>query len=265
MIVWCSYCWKYVGEKAPFQNFGITHGICPKCSQKVKNKVATTDFEQIKQLKNMFIEMTTAAQNDKAFDVKKFHRVSKELGIASIDLFLGCVQPALYEIGQLFSEGKITVSLEHKFTAFAERLLTHIEEESPIDENQPVDVLLTCVNGGYHSVGIRIVSLTLRERGINCGCIYPSIPDEEFVEIIKNKQPRVIGLNLSVDAHIEVARGLLQLVRAKITPLPKIAVGGFAVKSGKDVPEADFVQDPKSFQSFIDFIQDEIKPLKKAA
>lgn len=31
MIVWCSYCQKFLKEKPPYDQFQVSHGVCPSC------------------------------------------------------------------------------------------------------------------------------------------------------------------------------------------------------------------------------------------
>jgi len=34
MIIKCAWCGKYMGEKPPYEDKGITHSICPECKAK---------------------------------------------------------------------------------------------------------------------------------------------------------------------------------------------------------------------------------------
>lgn len=31
MFRWCAYCQSLIGEKAPFEDFRISHGVCASC------------------------------------------------------------------------------------------------------------------------------------------------------------------------------------------------------------------------------------------
>jgi len=31
MILWCAFCQRYQGEKAPFEDFSLSHGMCAAC------------------------------------------------------------------------------------------------------------------------------------------------------------------------------------------------------------------------------------------
>lgn len=36
MIRWCSYCQKFLGERAPFDDPSFTHGICERCDLRLE-------------------------------------------------------------------------------------------------------------------------------------------------------------------------------------------------------------------------------------
>ena len=39
MVVMCSWCKKVLGEKEPFENKNITHGLCDKCFAKQMSEI----------------------------------------------------------------------------------------------------------------------------------------------------------------------------------------------------------------------------------
>jgi hypothetical protein len=39
MIIQCAWCLKMVGEKAPFEDKAVTHGICEQCQKKMMKQV----------------------------------------------------------------------------------------------------------------------------------------------------------------------------------------------------------------------------------
>lgn len=38
MKIVCAWCGKDMGEKPPFEDKSVTHGMCPECYKKVKGK-----------------------------------------------------------------------------------------------------------------------------------------------------------------------------------------------------------------------------------
>ena len=38
MVVVCAWCAKSLGEKAPFEDRRVSHGVCPDCRDKLPKK-----------------------------------------------------------------------------------------------------------------------------------------------------------------------------------------------------------------------------------
>jgi len=49
----------------------------------------------------------------------------------AIDLLIGIIAPLLYQIGEDWKHGAVTVAQEHRFTAFCEKVLELIGEVAP--------------------------------------------------------------------------------------------------------------------------------------
>ena len=39
MIRFCKWCEQYMGEKAPFDDKSITHGICVECAERIRAEI----------------------------------------------------------------------------------------------------------------------------------------------------------------------------------------------------------------------------------
>lgn len=42
----CSYCRKLLGEKVPFENSAVTHGLCPECHQAIMKQLEGVSFSE---------------------------------------------------------------------------------------------------------------------------------------------------------------------------------------------------------------------------
>ena len=141
MLLWCSYCQSYICEKEPMEDFSISHTICTSC---LKNPESKVNDVNIKKLKSFFNEILFSVKNGEKVDHKELLEKGKALGVKPLDLFQGIIQPILWEIGNLYEKGLITVHKEHLFTYTCDSLLQKLKEELSINENSKnVDVLLT--------------------------------------------------------------------------------------------------------------------------
>jgi hypothetical protein len=118
---WCSYCQSFMGESAPFDNYSLSHGICNKCEQEVL--VSDADLpDKTLEAKELMNQLFSAFQNEDPLDCRNLVREAQDAGIGRAEILLGMIQPALYQIGELWKTAKITSSQEHLFTSWCEQI-----------------------------------------------------------------------------------------------------------------------------------------------
>jgi MerR family transcriptional regulator, light-induced transcriptional regulator len=80
-------------------------------------------------------------------------------------MLLAVVQPALVMIGQLWECGEITVAHEHQASAYLRSYLTVLLEAAGSNDLGP-RVVAACGPGEHHEIGLMILSILLRRRGV---------------------------------------------------------------------------------------------------
>ncbi len=96
-----------------------------------------------------------------AGDQKSAHSILNrcfEQGKTLIDIELHIVQPALYQIGDKWQNNQVSVAQEHMATAIAQSIITlmlHKSEPLPAIDKK---VLLACVEGNNHALGLQMVA-----------------------------------------------------------------------------------------------------------
>ncbi len=234
MLIWCAYCQHYLGEKQPYESFEMTHSICEKCCESGRHK----DRAHIKELQP--IAEFHANIRDKAVEgeeilIEQVLAESKRLGISSVDMAIGILQPVLNEMGRLHEQGKVTVAQEHAFTDKVERMISDLFALSPAmkncQEKRPL-VMLTCVDGNYHWLGLRLLELNLLEVNIPTRAFIPSLPREEIIQLAAQLQPIVLGLSVYQKEQCteasSIREGILQSTAGAYAPT--VVVGGHGAK-----------------------------------
>ncbi len=236
MIRWCSYCQEFVGETAPFDDFSLTHGICPGCASRGFAALAGL-VERGTQIAEFYASLRKQAATGELLDVDQtIHEAEVDLGIRSFDLFVGMIQPLLYEVGKLWAEGKVTVAIEHQFTAFAEGILEQMSKrmatKTGLEAPTHAGVLLVCAGGNYHTVGVRALNLALRDAGIASRALFPGLPPRDIVDAVRRFRPRALGVSVSLPTQVPEVQLVLELLRQEPIIRPElIVVGGVASKS----------------------------------
>ena len=46
MLKWCSYCQQFMHEIAPYDDFGVTHGLCATCESSHEDLFSREEIER---------------------------------------------------------------------------------------------------------------------------------------------------------------------------------------------------------------------------
>src|SRR4051812_46433697 len=113
MFRWCAYCCRFLGERAPFEDFTPTHGLCGECETRgtMTDSAAIARVRPILALHDRLL--AEAARTDGGeTPAEEVLEEGRRLGIRPLDLLMGVIQPLLYEIGRRWEDGKIERSVE---------------------------------------------------------------------------------------------------------------------------------------------------------
>ncbi len=253
MIRWCSYCQTYQGEVAPYDRFDLTHGICAACAE--RNAMAGGDpVARIQPIVDFHARLRKEARGGFVTGPHEIFEMGVALGIQPVDLLIGLLQPALYEIGELWARGEVTVAAEHRFSTMVDNLTTLVLDRLSHDRGpRPVeapDYLLVNADGNYHTLGTRIVQLLLQSCDRTTVVILPGLPSREVLELARSLRPRTLGVSISRPAQIrglrEISAGLAERPEGE---RPRLVVGGLPIKAGLQLDPAlgaEAVPDPRT-------------------
>lgn len=239
MIRWCSYCQSFLGEVPPFEDYSPTHAVCEACLSKGRDYIASS-VNLARQMGDFYNGLREAAAAGEAISLDEIMAAGSKLGIKDIDLCVGIIQPILYEIGELWKDGHLTAAQEHLFTEFAEQVIHRFKERSFPIPNLPraenVDVLLVCADGNYHTLGVQIIDLAMRELGLKTKAITPGLPNQDILWSVERFQPRILGISIAEQGQIEQVIEFAKTVQNDPNRVDmKILVGGSGVRIRQDL------------------------------
>jgi MerR family transcriptional regulator, light-induced transcriptional regulator len=142
------------------------------------------------------------------------------------DVFADLVQPAQYEIGELWYAGRIGVAVEHRATAIVEAV---VEDLEPTPSARPVrpgtSCVLAAVGDEQHVVGLRVLQLALEDDGWSVEQLGGRTPVEELVAFVAQRRMALVGLSASYLPSLRALRHSVEQIKARRIP---ILVGGAA-------------------------------------
>lgn len=146
-----------------------------------------------------------------------------------IDVELHVIQPALYAIGEKWQSNQVSVAQEHLATAIAQSLMTvslqHAHPLPSVDKR----VLLACVEGNQHAVGLQMVADAFLLSGWTVHYLGANVPTKALIEHTTSWQPDLIGLSVSFPQQIRTAkRVIIELSEHFGEHRPAVMIGGLA-------------------------------------
>lgn len=161
------------------------------------------------------------------------------IGLDPCDLLMGFLQPALYQVGKLWSEKSLLVAEEHEFTRFCRDFLRNLSQEKKLGQFQQrkdASIALFNANENHHSVALELLEVFLSLRGIPNYCLSPGLPTREIVALALQIRPRVLGVSVSDSAQIPQLREISQAL-AHHSFRGRLLVGGFPIRNQVMIPE----------------------------
>jgi len=240
MIKWCSYCFRFIRECEPYDQFLISHGVCQACLAKGVTK-GDIDKKNLHEFKTFFSSLQATARYGGSAQVSRILAESRRLGIPPMDLLLGLFQPLLVEIGELWATGQVTVSTEHRFSALVGDLLAQLRSEAPRNP-EPVSPRLILINASdnYHTLGLQMADTFFTTCGLATLSITPGLPSKEILELIAFHQPEAVGFSLALHTQMKPVGEVAACIRKLPAPPRYLLLGGAAVRMGLPVPTPDF-------------------------
>lgn len=148
------------------------------------------------------------------------------------------IQPAMYRIGELWAQGRVSVAQEHLATAIAQRILVLAFEAAAFAPPQGRKALFACVAGNRHALGLRMVSDAFAIAGWEVEYLGADVPSEDLVRQADAWRPHLLGLSVAIPDQLTVANDVARRVRSQLgEAAPRVVVGGRPLRERLPLPE----------------------------
>ncbi len=153
-----------------------------------------------------------------------------ENGRSLIGVELHVVQPSLYHIGEEWQANRVSVAKEHMATAIAVSVMTMGLLRSPPSAMIDRRVLLACVAGNNHSVGLRMVADAFQLTGWDVQYLGADVPTASIIQQAEEWNAHLVGLSVAFAQQVPVAKEIVaQLAERFGTSRPAVIIGGLAI------------------------------------
>jgi methanogenic corrinoid protein MtbC1 len=151
-------------------------------------------------------------------------------GRGLVDVERHVIQSALYSIGQKWQANQVSVAQEHMATAIAQSVMTIglLRSTPPLPVNKRV--MLACVEGNNHAVGLRMVADAFILAGWDVQYLGGSVPTPALVQHVAAWSPALVGLSVSFAQQLRVVKAIIAQLDKRFGPgRPAVMVGGLAI------------------------------------
>lgn len=150
-------------------------------------------------------------------------------GLTLTETSVQLVQPALYRVGHLWQQGRITVSQEHLATAISQNILAGAYLQASFAPPIGRSAMFACVEGGFHAVGLQILADAFDTAGWQVFNLGTNVAQRDLLRQVEAQRPNLLALSVSLAGQLAVARRTIELLRGDMgNSCPEIWVGGLA-------------------------------------
>ncbi len=157
-------------------------------------------------------------------------------GSSIVELQCHVIQAAQDEIGRLWQLNLVTIAQEHMATAISQLALSALFEHAPARRSHGKKIAIACVEGELHDLPARLVADYLELDGFDVRFFGANVPQDELGAMIRDEQPDVIGLSVTMSFNMPALREAIARLRV-VTTAP-IVVGGHAVELSRQAADA---------------------------
>ena len=149
-------------------------------------------------------------------------------GLMEVELHV--IQPALYSIGERWQSNQVSVAQEHMATAIVESVMTIALLRAPPPAPINKRVILACVEGNHHSIGLRMVADAFLLGGWEVQYLGASVPTRSLVQQIEDWNPDLVGLSVCFPQQLTVVKKVIAAMADRFGPArPAVMVGGLVI------------------------------------
>jgi methanogenic corrinoid protein MtbC1 len=140
---------------------------------------------------------------------------------------LDVLQPALVELGERWQRGENSPAVEHFATALVRRRLEQLASILDVGAGRPA-VVLGAAPGEQHELGLLIVSLFWRRRGLRVIYLGADVSLDAAVEVTRRLRPDLFCLSAATPQTARDVGTVAAALASLDGPRPRFAFGGRA-------------------------------------
>ena len=150
------------------------------------------------------------------------------------DIYLQVLSPAMFQIGELWCDGKVNVAQEHLATQITLEQIDKLRLIQMIPRSLPYRVMVCCVEGEQHFIAARMAADLFQMEGWQVDFLGPDVPAGAVVEMVAARRPNLVALSITMPSNVRRAHALVQKLKKLTGAVPYVIMGGQAARTASD-------------------------------
>lgn len=153
-------------------------------------------------------------------------------------IYLEVFQDAMYEVGNLWHQGKISVDKEHYCTAVTQNAMAQFYSHIFATPRKGLTLVACCIGNELHEMGIRMLCDLFELNGWDCIYLGAAVPLESIKKSVEENRPQLIALSVTMPHFLDDCKMLIDALKNDFQDQDfKIAVGGRSFQMAPDLFE----------------------------
>lgn len=128
-------------------------------------------------------------------------------------LYLGLIQPVMYEIGSLWEQDKISAAEEHMATSMVGRVLAGFYARLPVSQANRGKAVVTSAPNEFHELGARILADMLEADGWDIFFLGANTPADELIKLVRKANPRFLAISVTMPFNMDKVAAMIFSIR----------------------------------------------------
>ena len=152
-----------------------------------------------------------------------------ELNVEYKEIYFDLIKKSLIETGDLWESGIVSVWKEHGISEISKEIMEVLKKNYGGKKQEAKPILAFTPGAELHHIGLKMLCDMLEIKGFNVIFLGSSIPSENIIQAIEEKDPQSLLLSVTMPYHIDSTIVLIKMIKSKFGhKAPKIILGGSA-------------------------------------
>ncbi|MBC7959718.1 MAG: cobalamin B12-binding domain-containing protein [Vallitaleaceae bacterium] len=149
------------------------------------------------------------------------------------EVYENVLTKTMYNVGDLWEQGKISLVKEHYISAIVSRVLSGLairyQTNRRVDTNFHHVAVCMTLSCEHHTMGIRMVSEFLKKLGFKSYYLGSNVPTESLIKMLREVKADLLAISLTMPEHLDALANFVTVLRSyKSLDHIRILVGGQA-------------------------------------